>query len=414
MSEIPISNNPKPPKRGERVMAKDIAELWQAVKRLAARQDTIRPHTFPNPKLAPLTVTLHKVYADPVTWEVFTQYGHVVPRHNASGDAGTPIGITSLPTETAPLAVVLNTKLWVRVTVNAYGKATAAVWQSNTTWPSDSPPELIGGDDQTGAAGVRYVRLCEIVTVDSSVKVKVIHTGNIEHSAPTLTENLTISPSTGEARVMKLWNASAGRWDFRYLVDGDGITITENANTIEIKANLAYSFPSTHPWKVTNGGSGNAAIAAGFIQGYFLTYSEASPTTPGASTGYGVVGGPDSIVLGPAGTYAGGTTAITGTQYIYAEIGRGASNEYSESYDDHGGLDLLVELFDEIDPSLLQTATIVVSSSAADSYTPTTGYAAVCIAKVTNTAGTITVDAQYTTHNPTLFLPILLVSSQAP
>jgi hypothetical protein len=40
---------------------------------------------------------------------------------------------------------------------------------------------------------------------------------------------------------------------------------------------------------------------------------------------------------------------------------------------------------------------------------PTTGYAAVLIAKVTNTAGVITVNAQYATHNPTVFLPVVNV-----
>ena len=42
MSAIQIPTNPQPPKKGDRVMAKDVAMLWQAVKQLAARIDRRR------------------------------------------------------------------------------------------------------------------------------------------------------------------------------------------------------------------------------------------------------------------------------------------------------------------------------------------------------------------------------------
>jgi len=327
------------------------------------------------------------------------------------------IEVTSIPGDPDPVAnaltVISGTKVYATLTENAYGEITAAVISSGVSWPTSSAAKLIGGDDQTGAAGTRYVRLCEIVTVDGSVKVKVMHTGNIEHSAPARVENTSNSISGNEARVVKVWNATEGRFDCRYLDGGTGITITENADSIEIKTNPSFSFPYAHPWKVTDAGSGNAAIAAGFVLGYYFELSTASP---GASPATQQNFSPDSIVVGNGGTYAGGTLAITGTRYIYAEIPKnisGSTNEYAEASfvedtDNIGATGIeTIELFDEISPTLTDTATLVASASAPDAYTPTTNKAAVCIAKVTNAAGVITVDAQYLTHNPIVFIPVV-------
>jgi len=241
MSQIPINNNPTPPKRGDRVMARDIADLWQSVKRLAARQDKMSGIVFPAPKLAPLTVTLRRIPGDPETYEVFAQFGHVVPRHNASAEIGEPIEITDLPTTEEPLVVIEDDKLWVELTIDVEGKCTAAAFDSGTAWPEDSPPELIGGDNQSGTEGERYIRIAEIIanpdstTAPAQLQCDQLHTGHIDHFQPELLENTTTSASGGEARILKEWNTSAGRWDLRYLKDGSGIEITENADDIEIK-----------------------------------------------------------------------------------------------------------------------------------------------------------------------------------
>ena len=269
MSQIPISNNPTPPKRGDRVMAKDIADLWQSVKRLAARQEKTPSVVFPNPKLAPLTVTLRRIPGDPETYEVFAQFGHVVPRHNASAETGAPIEITGLPTEDTPLVVIEDDKLWVELTIDVEGKCTAAAFDSGTTWPEDTPPELIGGDDQSGTAGERYIRIAEIIanpdstTTPAQLQCDQLHTGHVDHFQPELIENTTTSPSGGDARVLKAWNSSAGRWDLRYLEQGDGVIITENADSIEIKADTAYDYPTSHPWKATANGDEFITIAPG-------------------------------------------------------------------------------------------------------------------------------------------------------
>lgn len=169
--------------------------------------------------------------------------GWVCARHLKYGvDSVVTIEVTAIPGDPHPvddaLTVVTGDKVYCKITENPDGEATAAVIESGASWPSSTAPELVGGDDQTGANGTRYVRLCEIVTVDDVVKAKVLHTGHIDHFAPVLAENLTTSPGTGEARVLKGWNKTDGRYDMRYLVAGNGTSITEGNQTITVASTL--------------------------------------------------------------------------------------------------------------------------------------------------------------------------------
>jgi hypothetical protein len=326
------------------------------------------------------------------------------------------IEVTGIPGDPDPVAnalsVSVGTKVWATLSESVQGEITAAVISSGTSWPESEAAKLIGGDDDEGETGARNVRLCEVVDVDGSVKVKVIHTGNIEHSAATLVENTTNSLGTNEARSLKQWNATAGRWDLRVLKGTGGAEVSEDGDYILISG-AGISSPS-HPWKVTDGGGGNAAIAAGFINGYYLPFSGFSDVFDGGFEG------PDSIVAGPSAKYSGGTAAITGTQYIYALIPRSfpdalyGGNQDVENPSDPGftgGQE--IHNHNALDPggfttgAPADTATIAVSSDSPDVYDPGEDSAARCIAKVTNTAGTITVDAQYITHNPDMFVPLV-------
>lgn len=278
----------------------------------------------------PLWVTLKSVPGDPVTWEIYAEYGHVVPRHNGSADTGAPITITDLPNEDATLAVSENDKLWVKQTISVLGKVTAAVFESGTAWPDDTPPSLIGGDDQTGTAGTRHIRIAEIIANPDSTSTPPglisdqLHTGHIDHFQPELCENTITSASTDQGRVVKTWNASAGRWEFRYLEAGDGLTITEEADRILIEANSA-----SHQWKVTENGDTTMDVAAGSVMSIL---GEASP---GLSTV-------------PAWTqwkeydhYVGGTvTGITTDGVIYGEVDYSAGSETLFAADMTDGLQI--------------------------------------------------------------------------
>lgn len=265
-----------------------------------------------------------------------------------------------------------------------------------------------------------------------------------------------VSPSTGVGEIIKEWNNEEKAYKFRGISKGDGeLTVTTRANDVEVRGNekdsaliftqdetelarvswkdglvdedddVTVEIPAAgggdggfdHPWKVTDGAvDGEAAIAAGFTNGYYLTLETGDIITPTAT---GVEYGPTKIVKGPSGKYAGGTLAITGTQYIYAEITRTrASDPYAGAGDnsDFGGDisgsgEFISELHNETDPQgfsggeLTDSLTLVASDDDPSAHTPGANKAAVCIAKVTNAAGEITVDDQYVTHNPDIFIP---------
>ncbi len=270
-----------------------------------------------------------------------------------------------------------------------------------------------------GTAGTLYYKICALEDNDGVVSLKhYLSRGNLIYMQDLPAILSAAAAGTNIGRIPKEYKESDNSYQFRAIEGGDGITVTEETNTVKVKVDDEYvtdliTGNTPHPWKVTDGGSGNAAIAAGYVHGYYLTFD-------GFSDSYdGEIEGPTSIVKGPSHKYDGGNQAISGTQYIYAIIPRNGPTEiYGGNQDienpsdagSTGGQQILN--YDDIEPSGFTTgaptesATIAVSTSTPDTYTPSTGSAAICIAKVTNAANVITVDAQYVTHNPDMFVPI--------
>jgi len=193
--------------------------------------------------------------------------GYICARHLKYGvDAVVNIEVTDIPGDPDPdldrLVVESGDKIYCTVAENEHGEAETGVIAKATSWPESDAPSLIGGDDQTGANGTRYIRLCEIVTVSGIVKVKVLHTGHIDHFAPVLAENTTTSPSTNEARVMKEWNAASGRWEFRYIEGSEadyGVFVEEFGDTVGLDTkggNLDLTIETAALQLVSDGGSG--------------------------------------------------------------------------------------------------------------------------------------------------------------
>jgi len=139
-----------------------------------------------------------------------------------------------------------------------------------------------------------------------------------------------------------------------------------------------------------------------------MTYANSS-----GSEGPDGFGGPDTIVAGPAVFFDGGTVAVTGTQYIYAEMTRNQSADCYCQADGSADVIVVTKLINEmtatpwVDGELAEEAILVASDNSPDLYTPTSGYAARCLARVTNTGGAITVDKQYITHNFDMFIPVV-------
>jgi hypothetical protein len=189
----------------------------------------------------PLFVTLYLETPEPATWKIYAEYGQVVPRHNTSADLGTPIEITALPTQAAPLTVVINTKLWVKLTISDAGKCTAAAFQSGASFPDDTPPQLKGGDNASGTTGYRHIRIAEIIEDPNSsgtpplLITKQLLTGHIDHFQNELVDNV----DTTGSNILKSFDLATGKFLLRTLTAGAGITITENADSVEVAADGA-------------------------------------------------------------------------------------------------------------------------------------------------------------------------------
>jgi len=188
----------------------------------------------------PLFITLITNPTDPVEYEVFAQYGHVVPRHNAGGETGVPIDIDDLPTRAASLVITTNKKLWVELSINVYGVCNDADFRSGTTWPTDDPPQLRGGDDASGTAGKRYIRIAEIINDPNSASatppliVDQLHTGHIDYAQPTLLENCGAPLDSSEGGTLKAWSDTEGRWELRSIVVEGSLGMTVSGCNIII------------------------------------------------------------------------------------------------------------------------------------------------------------------------------------
>ena len=210
----------------------------------------------------PLFVTLYLETPEPATWKIYAEYGQVVPRHNTSADLGTPIEITALPTQASPLTVVINTKLWVKLTISDAGKCTAAVFESGTSFPDDTPPQLKGGDNTSGTTGYRHIRIAEIIADPNSsgtpplLIVKQLLTGHIDHFQNELVDNI----DTTGSKMLKSFDLATGKFLLRTLTAGAGITITENADSVEVAADGASSgWWGTVSWLFVPGGGGGSS-----------------------------------------------------------------------------------------------------------------------------------------------------------
>jgi len=180
---------------------------------------------------------------------------------------------------------------------------------------------------------------------------------------------------------------------------------------------LINSLFSPHPWKVTGGDSGSVVIAPGYVMGYYTTYADDQwgTLTSGLTVGDNLSAA--SIVLAAGYYYEGGSEAVTGSQFIYVEVSRtDPPLVYAESGAEIDTVYVEAELGDQARPpdytedpfEVSGVPIIVLSEDPPHIYAPTSNYMAVCIAKVTNVDGVISI-TQYVTHNPTVFIPVINV-----
>jgi len=196
--------------------------------------------------------------------------GYVILRHKETSDSVEHIEPTSLPDETA---VAVGDCITCKIEEDGAGLFSAASIVISNAWPTSVAPTLKGGDDATGSGGERHIRLCEIVQDTDVVEVKIWNTGHIDHFAPELIENASASGSA----VLKEFDASTGAWMLRRILAGAGITVTENADTVEVGAvggdgwwgDVGFAFIDT-----AGGGSAASDLTLTFEAGRLVTVVE--------------------------------------------------------------------------------------------------------------------------------------------
>lgn len=179
-------------------------------------------------------------------------YGMVVCRHNALDfitDAVYYLEIADIPgypdVEDNALAVADGDKVWCELQIDARSLATAATVKKAADWPESTAHTLIGGDDQVGSEGIKNIRLCEIYLDGADLKVRIIHSGHIDHFPPAHIENSLIVDASDAsdpltevgslARVLKGWDLALGLWILRTIKTlKTSLVITENEDDIDI------------------------------------------------------------------------------------------------------------------------------------------------------------------------------------
>lgn len=206
-------------------------------------------------------------------------------------------------------------------------------------------------------------------------------------------------------------------------VKGGRVKRSPNGTTVEviqdggINIGDLVDLVTSHPWKVTAGADGSVNIAAGYVMGYYMNYG----ASEWGSLTSAVINSDDSAAsqtLAAGFYYEGGNQAVAGTKFIYAEIIRNFPLVYAESGADNGVDYTEVELgnntnppaYDEETLDVTGAAVIVLSDDPPNIYETTSGYSAVLVAKVVNIEGVISV-TQYLTHNPTIFVPVIKITT---
>jgi len=216
--------------------------------------------------------------------------GYVICRKKKTGeDAVEVFEPTDLPDETP---VVVGDQISCKLTESAEGVITAAEIVIGT-WADSLAPELKGGDNPTGTPGTRYIRLCEIVQETDLVEVKIWNTGHIDHFSPELHENMDNSG----ARVMKKFFADEMRWKYRTILAGDNITVTENADDIEISTTASgpNGLWGTTLWSVYNQGTNASTLTHTYENGVLVNVGVEG--SDAAYTGAGTQADPYEAVI---------------------------------------------------------------------------------------------------------------------
>jgi hypothetical protein len=163
--------------------------------------------------------------------------GCVILRKKSGSDAMAHILPSGIPDD---LSVALGDKFTLKIEEDTDGVFTsAAVIQTSGAWPTSTAPDL---DAASASGGVRHIRLCEVIKETDFPEVVIWSTGHVDHFAPTIIETAEASGAT------LIKGFSDGKWLLKQLVQGDGISLTEGADGIEIAADDSDGWWGTLTW----------------------------------------------------------------------------------------------------------------------------------------------------------------------
>jgi hypothetical protein len=157
--------------------------------------------------------------------------GYVILRKNRGEDAVDHIIPSGLPDK---LPVEIGDKFTLQINENEYGEfESAEIVQTASDWPVSIAPKLGEGDEEEeeeeSEPAVRHIRLCEIIQETDFPEVRIWSTGHVDHFAPSIIKNI----DTSGARVLKEYEE--GEWRLRTITAGEGVEVTEEEDSIEIK-----------------------------------------------------------------------------------------------------------------------------------------------------------------------------------
>jgi len=222
-------------KSGDPITAKWANSIRSALQRLRDRVPVASSIPRPLKIMPPFWATLRQDSDDVL--KLSMQDGYVVLRKNRGADAMVTILPTGIPDDTT---VVVGDKFTLKIEEDTWGEFTAAsVVKTSGTWPTSTAPDL---DAPSTSGGVRHIRLCEIATIDGQPDVRIWLTGHVDHFAPTKIENASASG----ADILKGY--ADGKWTMKQLTEGDGISITEGADSVEIAVDPDGGWWGTLEW----------------------------------------------------------------------------------------------------------------------------------------------------------------------
>lgn len=371
---------PWTPKRGADVLpwAKRVTLALSDIRQLIVRQTD----TKPSPDRQPFHV---RVYYDGSAYKYEVAPGWVI--HQNIGLASQfltkfmpTLGSTALTASPAPSGSAASAGIvYVNVVTTERGVIEdAPTIGINASLPGSThhiPPDP---GNASGTTGNYYFQIAEISLSGGIPYVVSRSVGNI-HVPNQLIQNENVG---GYAELYQDYDDTDDIHYWRTVKGGDGITVTQNADDIEIAFDGGASVTNLHPWKVTAiDGTANVTVAAGAV-GWFESQGTGTDTTH------------EPWVHQYHKQASTASVAVTAAGYIVFTYTKATADTVGAQLSSSSGLN--ADTLTEAHGAYASGGTVKFSTDP----TAETADIVLVLAEVSLNAGDSQVDAQILTHNP--------------